>query len=36
MTVDEFGLGYWWPRPEHATDGALDQLPSGPLVTGTA
>jgi|HubBroStandDraft_3_1064219.scaffolds.fasta_scaffold4551892_1 hypothetical protein len=22
MTVDEFGLGDWWPRPEQAADGA--------------
>jgi hypothetical protein len=29
MSVDEFGLGGWWPRPEQAAAGALDRLPSG-------
>jgi hypothetical protein len=28
MSVDEFGLGDWWPRPDQAAAGALDHLPS--------
>lgn len=27
MTIDEFGLGDWWPRPDQAAAGALDHLP---------
>lgn len=29
MSVDEFGLGEWWPRPAQAAVGALDHLPVG-------
>ena len=29
MSVDEFGLGGWWPRPAQAAVGALDHLPVG-------
>jgi hypothetical protein len=29
MTIDEFGLGAWWPRPDQAAAGALDHLPVG-------
>jgi hypothetical protein len=29
MSIDEFGLGGWWPRPDHAALGALDHLPAG-------
>jgi len=28
MSVDEFGLGDWWPRPDQAAAGALDHLPA--------
>jgi hypothetical protein len=28
MSIDRFGLGGWWPRPEQAAAGALDHLPS--------
>ena len=28
MSVDEFGLGDWWRRPDQAAVGALDHLPS--------
>lgn len=28
MTIDEFGLGGWWPRPDQAAVGALDHLPA--------
>lgn len=27
MSIDEFGLGDWWPRPDQAAAGALDHLP---------
>jgi hypothetical protein len=27
MTIDEFGLGDWWPRPAQTAAGALDHLP---------
>lgn len=27
MSIDEFGLGSWWPRPDQAAVGALDHLP---------
>jgi len=27
MTIDEFGLGDWWPRPDQAAVCALDHLP---------
>jgi hypothetical protein len=26
--IDRFGLGGWWPRPEHAAVGGLDHLPA--------
>lgn len=29
MSVDEFGLGDWWPRPDQAALGALDRVPAG-------
>jgi hypothetical protein len=29
MSVDKFGLGDWWPRPDQAAAGALDHLPAG-------
>jgi hypothetical protein len=29
VSVDEFGLGDSWPRPDQAAAGALDHLPSG-------
>ena len=28
MSIDRFGLGGWWPRPEQAAAGALDRLPA--------
>lgn len=28
MSIDRFGLGEWWPRPEQAAAGALDRLPA--------
>ncbi len=28
MSVDKFGLGDWWPRPQQAAAGALDHLPA--------
>jgi hypothetical protein len=28
MSVDKFGLGDWWPRPNQAAAGALDHLPT--------
>jgi len=28
MSIDKFGLGNWWPRPDQAAVGALDHLPS--------
>jgi hypothetical protein len=27
MSIDKFGLGSWWPRPDQAAAGALDRLP---------
>ncbi len=27
MSINEFGLGGWWPRPDQAAVGALDHLP---------
>jgi hypothetical protein len=29
VSVDEFGLGDWWPRPDQAAAGALDRVPFG-------
>jgi hypothetical protein len=28
MSIDKFGLGDWWPRPEQAAAGGLDHLPA--------
>jgi hypothetical protein len=28
VTIDEFGLGDWWPRPDQAAAGPLDHLPA--------
>ncbi len=28
MSIDEFGLGSWWPRPDQAAAGGLDHLPA--------
>lgn len=28
MSIDKFGLGGWWPRPDQAASGGLDHLPA--------